>query len=518
MNSTAFNRVFWKDWQQIQTPVFVVAALLCTVQAILIADGFFRLNWLMPRSMISSGFLYKMTLIVPFLMAAIVAGALISQERGRRTWEWSSSLPVPWYLNVISQFVNWLLALVITLTPMFALASVFPLPDIYVKDFVNQFANFLLIGLELVIWLSILMLVFKESVTGMMLGLAAFVFYEFANRAFSPFILWGDNSFQKSPVDWYLVQIGYILRSTLFILGVIVSICLFRWRWTSGQEYRFLFPGLRSNEVPGEALIQNWNSVLPSREQPAERKMVLFHALRSMASSQITLIAIVMFIAVLYWLTIVRLWDRQTAYGIALTLLYGGIFPTTGIMAFSPDQFGNRFRFMADRGVGPIGFAIIRIAIALSTATFIVLVAWLFYGRIDGFDHWEPFISATDLWIALWFPAIAVTSLGVFASLCFNRTPMAFVATCFAAGFGTMIYLTFVGYGNYLILPDYYPGHKSEYFFSTLGSVVATVTMMMFIIAGVRRWMIVDRFAGGRWFFSAWATVLIASMAIVIVT
>lgn len=487
-SSFAWVCLMWKELQQIK-PIFVavVVTLLC-IQLICGAV----MQVLPSAGRIDS---YQIMLVVsglgPFLGALASCGMLFGHERQTGTWNWSSSLPIPWKQALTAKLIASLvvcLALLATLTaiPLFLLLSG-PIPEaelVMPPAYVLFNGGFIL--LELFVILVALTLLMQDALTAMVTGCAILIALHSIPAVFTirEVMSGGGNATLYPSTVWNT------LVSLSLLVGTIGMILVFRWRWGTGQSAQLLRwkSSLPAATTMATALAATSLNLTPARLGVAPSQKAMLWQL-SWRNSLMLRLAIVLSTFALVAINKPYLPDDS---GMTLRFALNHICAATcllGLTAFLADQMRERYRFLSDRGVSPRILMWSRLGPPLVIATLLLVatVAWyLFTGPFPGsttapnvFECWGYLLCFASLFL-----------VGAFSSLSFRSNIVAAVVAIVTAGAAAVLLGMWVAIKEELIRIS--SPTIVDWFVLPAGFIVTPVILFTGIYLSSPRW-IIDR-------------------------
>ena len=460
--------LLWKDFQQVKSTFIAVLAGVFAVQLLLLFSAGFALSE--EARMAFFGGTVTFACIAPILLALGCGGMLIGQERQSGTWAWSSSLPASWRLALGSKLV---------VATVGSLAASVPLAIIPLALWMNglfpptagSLAAFYVSSLTIVIFVEVVVFCFlatvliRETLTALVvagIGLATVQILLgawFTDFATPTLIRWGAHPAQAGLIA-FAIFIGCAL-----LIGCVLTVVSFRWRWGIGQQATFAFWGnMSSVRVPSSVRYEFAVGTAPS-----EWGMMLRHSLAN--SFWLRLVVVIGTFVLIANTTAVP------DFVPVIVMLSMGIL---GVTAFEGDQTLSRFRFLADRGVVPWRLVVSRLSVVallsliLAIATFVPL-----RGRSDG--------VAFELSLG----PIAIL-IGAFSSMCFRKSVIAMTSSMVVSMLALFISMSIIqsilGDGEWL-------GHRAVMSFNWIVlycSPVAAIALAVAIFGLSKRWLVLD--------------------------
>lgn len=433
---TLWKSLLWKDFHQVRPAVL---AILCSLLAIQILQLLvFSMGAMTgdPRHAFSATLL--LAVLSPILVSLAASGMLIGHERQTGTWGWSSSLPVSWRHTLLSKLGVALFSGLLTLAPLLVVPAVAwgVWGSIGRSDW--WFSNYnspvmLLITLEVLVFFFVATLLFRETLTAMLIAALFVTTMQLSILAVSN--TWFDPLFSRREGDGLVANQSLAIICQMLVvlgLGACVLAATYRWRWGVGQ-YVPLAWSRRSGDAAPPSLI-----TLRQGTAPSEFRMLLSHAVQNSMSFRICVLAGVLGLGLV---------TRFGGEPMSAALVTIGAILLLGLTVFEGDQSRGRFRFLADRGVrvGRLVHARLLPPVGLALLVAVSVLLLLSYS-----DIWP---SEGNLLVGAGIVAFWV---GALSSLCFQKQVIA----------GTVAVLTMlVGVSVFALVFQgvYYPGDPWPY-------------------------------------------------------
>ena len=460
--------LLWKDFQQVKSTFIAVLAGVFAVQLLLLVSAGFALSE--EARMAFFGGTVTFACIAPILLALGCGGMLIGQERQSGTWAWSSSLPASWRLALGSKL---LVATVGSLGASVPLAII-PVGLWMTGQFppaAGSLAAFYVSSLTIVIFFEVVVFCFlatvlmRETLTALVvagIGLATIqtlVGAWFTDFATPTLIRWGAY-----PAQAGLIAFAIFIGSA-FMMGCVLMVVAFRWRWGIGQQATFAFwRNTSSGRMPRSVRYQYSVGTAPS-----EWWMMLRHSCENSLWLRLVVVigafvlianttAVPNFVPVIAMLTMVIL----------------------GVTVFEGDQTLSRFRFLADRGVVPWKLVVSRLSVVTVLTSIIAIATFTQLGTRSDRVAFE-----------LGLGPVAVL-LGAFSSICFRKSVIAATAALVVSMLVISISMatiqSILGDGEWL-------GHRAVMSFNWIVlycSPVAAIALAVAIFGLSKRWLVLD--------------------------
>ncbi len=379
---SAWRALLWKDFQQVKPALLVVTLALMGIQAFLLLI----VPWLSPpdaQIIIPLDVPIAIASFAPFICMLASIGMLIGQERQTGSWAWSNSLPQSWRQALASKTVVSLAASLLPLIPLSLIPWIGWSVGYHLENdsaALPTAAFAILIAIDLAVYLAIGVLIFREPLTGLVVGSIVFFFGQYLLLAcvWVPLEMLGYSHFYNSEPRVDRLFFGFF--SIVFVVASIAMTWLFRWRWTYGMTAalpRFRFPALTSWSG---ASISEASRGFYQRAPRGEFRMLLAQSIQStwgwllLSLGGSFLMAFAWFEA---WNEMAGRWNAQDLPWL-LTCVQVAIAAFWGIASFATEQTAGRFRFMADRGASPTKLVTAKILPAVLAMLVFPLLSLLF--------------------------------------------------------------------------------------------------------------------------------------------
>ncbi len=426
--SSAWRALVWKDFQQVKSALLLMTLGILAFQLIAL------IGWKMiPEQQNVNPLILQLTFCFMTPIVAIMAcvGLLIGQERQTGSWAWSSSLPQSWRQALASKVCVGLGASLLTVIPLVIVPAILWFLGYRIElndraDLIWIPSAALLLMLELGVFLSVAVLIFRDSLTGLIVGgvLTTIVQFGLASAGdyyFTRFmgINLEERLHARSHLIIFTLQVGVLL-----LLGCAALLWLFRWRWSYGQSTEITWRRRRARL--SVATVPNANPIVARRSPPrSEFWMLLSHSFRSSLFLRLTIFAgAVAFLAIHYREQLGM--SSATALGL-VTLVAVALF---GVTTFDADHTLRRYRFFADRGVTTWRFVTARSIPAMAACGLLTALGTIYAAMTS--EQWELEQAAFMLWFVLPSALIALCGaflIGALSSLCFDRVVFSLAVT-----------------------------------------------------------------------------------------
>lgn len=468
------KHLLWKDFRQLLPAIFgcwailaVILVLICLRQ-LLSNDYFFMQNALM------------LVLSAPTLAALAASGIGIGHERQTRSWNWSSSLPIPWFSSWVSKSIMWFLfsgAMVVTLYGLYfvLMLACRSIPGAHQQppDWITvQTITLTAIVVPLVVYccFSIAALLWNDTLTAFVVaGISVAVLYVFLVDLLPAMLLGLSSTGPRTPAADAL---GIVLIFAFLVL--VAGICMlraYRWRWTTGQLASIGWVRRLPNPVTSLQSRMIWRSAAWSGGAGSEFSMLFMHGVVSAMGARIMI-----FLSIIGLMFLMR--SPQGA--LLISAIGAGLM---GVTVFSGDQTQAAYKFLADRGVSWRRLLVAHALPPLMLAFIPVVISLLMLPH-------NP--ASTIFFIAI---AVTIFTVGMFCSLCSRLT---LLSICMTIGSVVIAIFAFLALDQFWHAFSFAPPPAIAPFLTVAEfCVVATATVLL-----LRRWLVFDRVSGAAYFVS----------------
>jgi hypothetical protein len=412
-----WTHLLWKNARQVIPVVTLCFVFTIIAQLLMRWRGFvLAINELvgMPADLAVVDMPRGLAMVGPILVVLACTAILIGTEKQNRTLHWLSTLPIPWYRSLASQFLIATLCTGVTIAFSYTVANVGrpPIADKFTALEPYRLASIILVASELLIISTILLLVFEEPLYGLA-GAGLVTILINSGAAY----LWQTAINQSSELR--ITQEGleslYLVGFTILgIIAIVAMIALYRWRWYASQPIRFadvwsLFKMHRSQLIatPAAPVI----TVYPDRPFVT----LLVQSIRQYGAF---LIFIMIASAIGIAFSFRYRQESSAFFAISVFLL--------GISCFIADHSKQRFRFLSDRGVSTWKFYFAR-TIPKFVITLVVITAVEFYlAEVSSRRSFRP--QPFQYRFAFYVSTLTLFFTGHLVGLCFRNVLIAIVA------------------------------------------------------------------------------------------
>lgn len=436
--TSAWRALLWKDFQQVKSALLLMSFGILAFQLLTL------FAWkLSPQTRFENPIYVQFAYccVAPVLSIMACVGLLIGQERQTGGWAWSSSLPQSWRQALASKACVAFGASLLTLIPV-AISPVLlwywrnpnhPL-DSSGLTWIPAFV--LLMMFELSVFLTVAVLIFRDSLTGLIVG---GFWTAISQVTVSTVLFWKQSGRQPDGTTWNYQEVGLFIfqEGILLLLGTAALLWLFRWRWSYGQSTDI---SLRRRRAISTLLIYPQASrALSQRAAPrSEFLMLVVHSLRSSLYLRLT---IILSVIVCCWLCI-RSRNFAARELISFFIAVVGL-ALLGVTTFSDDHNTQRYRFLADRGVSTRRFVTARLLPGIVILALVIVI-----GAVCDYLGYVQLWNGLAVGITLLTALTSFYIVGALCSLCFNRVIFSLVAT-FLTIFGVVNFVSFVQESNF---------------------------------------------------------------------
>ncbi len=284
-------------------------------------------------------------LVLPWFAILTGIGVLIGQERSSGFWQWSSSVPIPWFpslvikLTLTSLLAVGLLALVAAIE--WAVGKGIVMEKIAIVK--SQNAELLFFAIHGLLVISLTVLMGRNLIVSMLVGI------------FFSVVIFGGLMFlvmkfsDPSKVSTYPLTVMMLVHSTAVVIELIVLSFVYRWRWYQGQFSTWGMPLARFWPASAtKSLVQGWGYDLQST--PNLWVALGWQAARSQVGLRIAAV-VLPFVLLIYRRGFYGVWLLNSFEG--LLMMCGVSGTLLGLSAFQGEQSRQQYRFLADRGISP---------------------------------------------------------------------------------------------------------------------------------------------------------------------
>ena len=472
MTTLALSKhLLWKDYRQMRPALLGCWAILTSILLFMCI-----LQLVSRRGEIILADSILIVLSAPTLAAMAASGILIGHERQTRTWNWTSSIPVPWVSSLVSKTVVWFASSVmmvatlwIVYTLLMLLCRVWGMDAYPIQPWITPqivVMTVLVVPLIVYICFSYAALLWNDTLSafvGASLVVGA-IFILLSDPV--PRILladrWGGTASSNTQLlGMFLVLVGLVL------LPFVLMVRAYEWRWTSGQLASIGWGRRLSAPVSAVQRRIAWHSYGMSGESPGEFRMLLTHAI------SISLGTRLMISLGTFALVALASGGNRNSGGVELAAIMGAAL--MGVTAFAADQSLSAYKFFADRGVRWVKLLFAHLLPPLVLAMVPVVVA-----SSIGHGHWlAPVCSA-----------LAVFCVGVFCSLC---SSMALLSVCMTVG---ALMLAGLAAATLESIWNQFLQDSVPYYLSITILIAEFLVLVVAFVNLVRRWLIHDRVYG----------------------
>jgi ABC-type transport system involved in multi-copper enzyme maturation permease subunit len=427
----------WKEARLLRTPLLVIGLGTLSLQLLALSIGMLSNDPLAEKFWLASTLLFAS--LAAILMAFGSGGMLVAHEREMGTWQWSTSLPVPWWQVLLSKAIIAIAAsastaAVLTVIPVALwFNGKLPLGD---WGYLWVYVGVTLLTLQIIAFGFVASLLFRESLTALTATAGLILLAQpYVLMVISQLLTYELRQLQ-SPIAFARSLVPALLMGAVTIAGIILLLLIFRYRWGRGLHAELRI-GWKS-----EPLVTAQRRTIHLPDRPAKPWQIWLHGsvLNSWGVRLSITAGSLLFVAVLMSESGLDTVSRALP---AIFCLAAGLL---GLTTFSSDQTSKRYQFLADRGVRPWRLTLSRLTGSLVwiIGTAAICTLMLYWSRMSQLRLWDPgrslffVLSQTTqnpvTLITLNY-AITLFLLGAFCSLCFRKvitSTLATFLTCFA--------------------------------------------------------------------------------------
>ncbi len=404
----AWHALIWKDFQQVKPALVAISLGLIAMQFLAAAAAAVLGNYNSQQPLVSA---ITIGFMGPVLAIIASVGLLLGHERQMGSWAWSSSLPMSWRSALASKTAVAIGSSFLTFVPLafvptvlFALGYRFDTQGPFVELVGAQFLV-LLIAVDVGVVLATSVLIFRESLTGLVVGAIWALFGQIMIVGLFGELVYRMLGASDDQRAQWANSIIVALFTLLFLANSWLFVALFRWRWGYGQTVEL---SVRRRQHVGERVrpLTRWEAAVASYPAPRSEFGMLFA--QSLRVSWVSRACVAM---AAFTLSVLCSMGPNTDPVFQITIIAAG---ALGFLTFDGDHVSRRFRFFADRGVSPLNFVLSRLTVtlAIATSTFVACIAYHYVQNQNG-------LYVGSLIHAVLFMAMFV--LGTLCSLSFRR-------------------------------------------------------------------------------------------------
>lgn len=432
--------LLWKDFQQVKMAVLMLTVGCAAFQLISLA------GWtLMPANVNPLVMPLVFCGLTPILAVMACVGLLIGQERQTGSWAWSSSLPQSWRQALASKacvtFGLSLLTLIpLAIAPFVLWTMGYQLQSDEELEIVAAPGGVLITMLELAVFLTIALLIFRDSLTGLIAGGIWTTIVQFSLASAGTYYVshWWVNNRDTSTLESSELSLLLAHIAVLLLAGVTALLWLFRWRWSYGQAAEI------SWRRRGIAPVANSRAValpiVPRSAARGEFWMLLTHTFRATWLVHLGIVAV----------AVVGHWFDESVFHEGSLVLATVAVLFIGATTFHTDHTSRGYRFLADRGVSSHKL------VAARTVPFAILLGLLtLYQFVLPPDQTRYLTPSSLAWV-LALGLAAAYLIGLLSSLCFDKVVFS-LAAALITGLGIAVVGTMTS-ASYFYQHDVFPG------------------------------------------------------------
>ncbi len=404
-----WKHLLWKDTRQVLPGVaicfaFTVVAQLLTRWRLIVLE-----NVDIPRGL---------AIVGPIVVALACTAMLIGSEKQNRKLHWLSTLPIPWYRSLSSQFFIATLCTAASVAVSYAIANVGrpAIEDKLGALELHRLTTVILVAVEILLMSTILLLVVEEPLYG--LAGAGFITI-FINTFFAYLWLASINHSSVLRIDQANLELLFLVGfSILSLLAIGVVVVLYRWRWYQGQQMQFA-NAWALLKMPRE------NLATQARPRITAYPNRPFVTLLVQSIRQSGFFSIVIMIASAIGVAISVRYRQEE--GLASSILF---FPLSifllGMNCFIADHYQHRYRFLSDRGVSTWKFYFARTIPQFVLSLVVITAVELYLAELSSRRTVRP--MPFQYRVGFYIGTLTLFFTGHLVGLCFRNVLIAIVA------------------------------------------------------------------------------------------
>lgn len=479
MQSLAVSKhLLWKDYRQLLPAIVGCWAIMAVILLLIcVRDLLSKVDSVMPDGIM-------LVLAAPTLAAMAASGIAIGHERQTRSWNWSSSLPIPWASSLISKSIVWLLSSVAMVATLFVLFIALMQLCIAVKGFQLTEPTWLspqiiimtaiVVPLIVFICFSLAALIWNDTLTAFVVAaIAVAAAYVMMSDLVPRYMLGSGVRLDRTAEG---IGTGLVVLFLVFFAGI-VMVQLYKWRWTSGQLASIGWAGRMPTPFSSVQQRVIWQSVSWNGGASGEFRMLLVHGI-----STALVIRTLIFLGVVGF----SLLQYRSPHGaLVLCVIGAGLM---GVTVFGSDHSNAAYKFLADRGVhwGKLlaGHALPPMVLALLP----VIVTLFFVSQELGRNDLNSLLIVGM--------TLMIFAFGMFCSLC---SRLAILSVCLTVGgivIAVLAMAMFYNFWNYLLI------RSTPIAYTVFIVAVEVIALLAGIVILVRRWLIYDRVSGASYYLT----------------
>ncbi len=477
------KHLLWKDYRQMRPAIVGCWAILA---AILVLATLCQLTDVRDQFLPD---IFMGVLCAPTLVAIAASGILIGHERQTRTWNWSSSLPVPWSSTLLSKGIVWLVASALMVGTLYALflllvqgcrmsgyngetVPIWLTPQIVL-------GTVLIVPLIVLVWFTLAALLWDDTLSAFAVcAVVVGVGYLIVSDMLPRLVLGiGNANFDQRAELWSL----FLTIALLVVVPGLFMVRSYRWRWTSGQQATLGWGRRVPSPVNSLQRRLMWQSLSWSDAPRSELSMLLAHGLVQSLATRLIIFGITLGLVIYGGMC--RQFESAALFaGVGATLL--------GTTVFGTDQVGSAYRFFADRGVTWHKLLLAHVAMPLTLAVIPGVLTAAMSVKSMSITSWDA-VMLIGTNTAVMFGLFAI---GLFCGLCARIPLMAAAMAIGAAICATMVSAA---------LQSFYAGLQFQF---TPTSIIASVFLVQLVcvlaasVVLLKRWLVKDRVSGPTYF------------------
>lgn len=415
MNGLATIALAWKEFRQLLG--ITVAISICAILGFFVAG---IIENVAPRQN-PLEFFYS---IVPATLTPLtiaIAGAVIAVggERQAGNWQWMTTLPVSWFHAFAVKLIITLMMAIgagaVVFGATVAINSLDSSPLSYGLGFDAYDYRLMLFAVPIaLLWSVIMCLCLREPMIAVMVAAAVTLIQGFIkNLVLSEFVS------SSAPTDFGIMAIATSIET---IVLTVIAVFSFRAGWFNSEP---ILAGWTTTNVSSEELASQtrWGSW----QKPNSIWAQLWQSVQAQIWPVVAMLIITLIAYPLFGFHV------ETLIGSLAVILPGFL----GIFTLAGEQTRRQFRFIADRGLSPRRYLLLRMVVPV----LLIAVMTLF---VIPFSQWtirpeEPPAGQWHVFALLWGLGLGIYLAFVFATLTFSNPMLALfagIAVIFCVGYG----------------------------------------------------------------------------------
>ncbi len=339
-----WSHMLWKEFRQIMPTVALLVVATIVLQGLV---AWFHVRSNQP----SFPQIFFLASLTPIFAAVVSTAVAIGSERQTGTWNWNSSLPISWKTALSTKFLAALAAMGLSALAAFA----FSLPFLdYASGFERNYQVSpwiyailsLLFALEVWLLSTLLCLTIREPMLAIGLSILGLVAVHGGLYWVAMTETWPLN---MTRFAWVLSGLNLLWLAALCI----VTTASFRKQWqqlepSDGWGFAAVFSGWKGSTRDSGIAKKSVETLRPSGSTFGS---LTWQTIRQ--SAVFYLVAATVLFGIVF-IAFMKQWPPS--YSMNFVFFIGAIAPWLGLQMFVTDRARNRYRFLADRGVGTVAY------------------------------------------------------------------------------------------------------------------------------------------------------------------